>query len=127
MTRMEPGLDVPDHLFLWPGIHLALGHLAGTPVNDFVPLRFGVRVHGVIQAGEELPGEERPVLFRQGQHFGHLFSSNAHAAIISAFMNVLASLHSRSRMRHARQEKSPPIGGGLILYSRGTGKIIHLF
>jgi hypothetical protein len=29
-------------------------------------LRLGVRVHGVIQAGNELAGQIRPVLLRQG-------------------------------------------------------------
>lgn len=83
MTRMEIGLDVPDHLFLWPGIHPALGHLAGAPVNDFAPLRFGVSVNGVVKTGDELASQIRAVLLGQGQHFGHFLSSNAHATKIS--------------------------------------------
>ena len=91
MTRMEPGLNGPNHLCLWADIHAALGHLAGAPVNDFVPLRLGVRVHGVIKAGNELAGQIRPVLLRQGHYFGHSLGSNAHAAKISASRPVLAS------------------------------------
>jgi hypothetical protein len=37
----------------------------------------------------------RPVLFRQGQHFNHFFSSDAHAARISASAGFLASLKKR--------------------------------
>src|ERR1019366_3676681 len=91
MTRMEPGLNVPNHLCLRAGIHAALGHLAGAPVNDFVPLLLGVRVHGVIKAGNELAGQIRPVLLRQGHYFGHSSGGNAHAAKISASRPVLAS------------------------------------
>ena len=54
MTRMELGPNVPNHLSLRAGIHPAFGHLTGAPVNDFVPLRLGVRVLGVIKAGNEL-------------------------------------------------------------------------
>ena len=54
---MEPGLNVPNHLGLRAGIHAALGHLTGAPVNDFVPLRLGVRVHGAIEAGNEFAGQ----------------------------------------------------------------------
>ena len=71
MTRMEPGLNVPNYFGLRAGIHAALGDLTGAPVNDFVPLRLGVRVHGVIKAGNELAGQIRPVLLRQGHYFGH--------------------------------------------------------
>jgi hypothetical protein len=91
MTRMELGLNVPNHLCFRAGIHAALGHLAGAPVNDFVPLRLGVRVHGVIKAGNELAGQIRPVLLRQGHYFGYSLGGNAHAAKISASRPVLAS------------------------------------
>jgi hypothetical protein len=79
MTRMELGPNVPHHLCLWTGVHPALGHLARAPVNDFVPLRLGVCVHGVIKAGNELAGQTGPVLLRQGHHFGGDFlCGNAH-------------------------------------------------
>ena len=77
---MELVADVLDNLLHRATTDFAFLNLAGAPVNHFVPLRSRVRVHGVIEAGDKLPGEERPVWFRQGQHFGHSFSSKAHAA-----------------------------------------------
>ena len=79
MTRMEPGPNVPHYLRLWTGVHPAPGHLAGAPVNDFISLRLGVRVHGVIKAGNELAGQTGPVLLRQAQRFArNFFGDNAH-------------------------------------------------
>jgi hypothetical protein len=91
MTRMELGPDVPNHLRLRADIHPALGHLAGAPVNDLVPLLLGVRIYGVVETCNELMDKERPVLFRQRQHFGHFFNGNAHVAKISAKSSDLAS------------------------------------
>lgn len=34
---------------------------AGAPVNQFVPLRFSVSIHGVVEAGDELMDQIRPV------------------------------------------------------------------
>ena len=56
MTRMELRADVLDDFFLRTGIHPAACHLARAPVNDFVPLGFGVRLHCLIQAGNQLAG-----------------------------------------------------------------------
>src|ERR1035438_6581195 len=108
MTRMEPGLNVPNHLCLRAGIHAALGHLAGAPVNDFVPLRLGVRVHGVIKAGNELAGQIRPVLLRQGHYFCHSLGGNAHAAKVSASRPVLASALMRLALCSALSRWSSP-------------------
>jgi hypothetical protein len=102
---MEPGSNVPDHFFLRAGVHLAFAHLAGTPVNNLIPLLLGVCVHGVIEAGNELAGQIRPVLFRQGHHFGHFFGGNAHAAKISARRLVLASAMIFHKLVVSRKEK----------------------
>jgi hypothetical protein len=77
---MEIGADILDHFVLRSGIHPAFCHLAGTPINDFVPECLGIIVHALVQAGDELANQECEILFRQGQHFGDLFSSNAHPA-----------------------------------------------
>jgi hypothetical protein len=77
---MEFGSNALYHFFLRTGIYLPLGHLTGTPVNDLVPSLLGVRVHSVIEAGKKLSGQIRPVRLWKGQHLGHFFSSNAHAA-----------------------------------------------
>jgi hypothetical protein len=89
---MELVANVPDNLLRRTATNFAFFDFAGAPVNDFLPLRFGVSVHSVVEAGDKLPGKVRPVLFWQGQHFGHFLSSNAQAAAISAFTGVLASL-----------------------------------
>jgi hypothetical protein len=90
---MELVADVLDNLVHRAATDFAFLDLAGAPVNDFLPLRFGVGVHGVVEAGDELVGKERPVLFGQGQHLGYFLGSNAHASRVSAFTGVLASLH----------------------------------
>ena len=92
---MELVADVLDNLLHRTAIDFAFLDFAGAPVNDFLPLRCGVSVHGVVEAGDRLAGKERPVLFRQGQHFGHFLGCNAHAGKISAFRGVLASLQWR--------------------------------
>src|SRR5690349_17456935 len=89
-TRMELVADVLHNLLHRTAIHLAFFDFARAPLNDFVPLRFSVRVHRIIETGNELAGKERPVLFGQGQHLGHFLSSNAHAAKISTSRGVLA-------------------------------------
>ena len=53
-----------NDFFLWTGIHPALCHLSRASINNFVPLCFRVRVHGIVKAGDELMGKECPVLFR---------------------------------------------------------------
>ena len=83
MTRMKLGSDGFDYVFLRAGIHPTLGHLAGTPVNDFVPLRLCIGIHGVVKAGDELMSQICPVLLRQGQHFSNFLSGHAHVRIIS--------------------------------------------
>ena len=73
-------------------------------MNDFLPRRFRLNVHGVVEAGDELAGKERPVSFRQGQQFGHFFSINAHAAKTSAKRLVLTSFDELlpAALRHGR-------------------------
>jgi hypothetical protein len=72
-----------------------------------------------------LPGEERPVLFRQGRHFGHFFSSPAQAVLISAFTDLLASLYGQIGLRPPqaldgeRFCQVAGIGVGSRLISRG--------
>jgi len=90
---MELVADVLNNLLHRAATDFAFLNLAGTPVNDCVPLRFRVSIHGVIAARDELPGQICPVLFRQGQHFNHFFSRNAHAAKTSALTGVRASLN----------------------------------
>jgi len=88
---MKLSPNVINQLCLRAGVHPTFSHLAGAAINDVVPLRFGVSVHGVVEAGDKLSGKERPVLFRQGQHFGHFLRSNAHAAVISVTAGILAN------------------------------------
>ena len=82
---MELCPNLANHFFLRTIIYPPLGHLAGAPVNDIVPLRLSVRVHGIVKAGDKLAGQIRPILFGQGHYFGHFFGGNAHAVIISPF------------------------------------------
>src|SRR5438093_1133972 len=90
-TRMELGADVLNDLLHRAATDFAFVDFAGAPVNDFLPLGFGVSVHSVVEAGNELTGQVRPVLRRQGQHFGHFSRSNAHALTVSAFPVAQAS------------------------------------
>jgi hypothetical protein len=53
------GAKVPKGFLHRAAGHLAFVDLPGTAVNDFVPLCFGVSIHGVIEAGEKLTGQER--------------------------------------------------------------------
>ena len=93
-TKLVP--DILNNLLHWAATDLTLLDLAGASVNDFTPLRFRIGVHGVVEAGDQSAGKERPVCFRQGQHFGHFFGSDTHATKISAFSTLLASVHSPS-------------------------------
>jgi hypothetical protein len=80
-----------DNLFHRTPTDFSLFDFAGPPVDDFKPQRFSIKVHGFVKACDKFSCEERPVLFRQGQHFGHFLSGNAHAARISPFPAFLAS------------------------------------
>jgi len=80
---MELGANVPDGFRHRTTSDFAFLDLTGAAVNNFLPLRFGVGIHGVVKAGNELAGQIRPVLLRQGQHFSDFFSGHAHARIIS--------------------------------------------
>ena len=80
---MELGANVPYGFRHRAASDFAFLDFTGAAVYDFLPLRFGVGVHGVVKAGDELAGQIRPVLLRQGQHFGDFFSGHAHARIIS--------------------------------------------
>jgi len=75
---MQLGANVPHGLCHRAALDPAFLYFAGTAVYDFPPPRFGVSVHDIVKAGDELMGKERPVLNRQRQHFGDLFSGNAH-------------------------------------------------
>lgn len=90
---MELVADVLNNFVHRAATDFAFLNLAGAPVNNCVPLRFRVSIHGVIEARDELPGQICPVLFRQRQHFNHFFSRNAHAAKISALIGILARLN----------------------------------
>jgi hypothetical protein len=81
---MELATDIPNNLLHRPATDFALFYLAAASVNDVMPLRLGVSVHGIIEAGNELPGQIRPIFFRQSQDFGHSLSSKAHTGAISA-------------------------------------------
>jgi len=83
---MELGADVLNHLFFRAGVHPAFGQLTGTSLNDFLPLYFGVGIHGVVEAGDELTGQIGPVLYRQSQHFGNFFGGHTHTKIVSRIL-----------------------------------------
>lgn len=57
--------------------------LSRAPLNNIAPLRFSVSIDGVIETGDKPAHEERPILFRQSQHLGYLFTSNAQVVRIS--------------------------------------------
>ena len=59
---MELAAGFLDNLFNRAATDLALLNFSGAPVNDLVPLRFGVSIHGFLKAGDELPGEKCTVL-----------------------------------------------------------------
>lgn len=73
-------------------VDFAFLDFARAAVDDVVPLRLGVSIHIVIETGDELTGEIRAVLLREGQHFGYFLSSDAHAGRISRRASLLASL-----------------------------------
>jgi hypothetical protein len=56
----------------------------GTAVDDFPPLRFGIIVNDIVKTGDQMMCKESPVLHRQRQHFGYLFSGNAHIQQLTA-------------------------------------------
>lgn len=82
---MELGANCPDGVGRRTAIDFASLNLVGAAVNDLLPLHFGIRVHRVVQARNELAGQIRAISLRQGQHFGDFLSGYAHAAIISLF------------------------------------------
>ena len=82
--RMKFGAKFLHHVVHGTASDLALLDLAGTAVNDLVPLRFRIGILSGIEAGDELMGQIRPVGRGQGQHFGNLFSSDTHAIRSSA-------------------------------------------
>jgi len=77
-TRKELIADVLNNLLHGTAINCALCDLAGAPVNNDLPLCFGVGIDGVVETRDKLMGEERPVGFRQGQYFGGLLNGDAH-------------------------------------------------
>jgi hypothetical protein len=82
-TCMELGANVPNGFFRRTASDLAFFDLAGPSVNDFLPSRFSVSVHGVVETGDESMGQIGPVLFWQSQRLGNFFSHSAHAGTIS--------------------------------------------
>src|SRR5664279_4745837 len=78
-TCMKFGANVLDSFRYRTAVDLSGFYLTGTAVNDVLPLRLGVRVHGIVEAGNELSSQVSPVRLRQGQHFGDFFSDYAHA------------------------------------------------
>jgi len=90
--RTELGADVLEQFLFRAGIHPALCNLARAPVNDFIPLYFGVRLDRLVQAGNQLSGQECAILFWPSQHFSHFFSGNAHSVPISALRGLVASV-----------------------------------
>jgi len=61
---MELVANVPDGFLHRAALNFAFLDLSGTALNDLVPHRFGVRIHGAVEAGDELAGQIRPVLLR---------------------------------------------------------------
>jgi len=60
---MELMANVLEGLLHWQTNNGACLNFPRASVNDLVPFRFGALVHRVVQAGNELAGQERPVLF----------------------------------------------------------------
>ncbi len=58
-TGIKLVADVLDNLLHRAATDFAILDFARAPVDDFVPLRFGVSVHGFIEAGDELVGKKR--------------------------------------------------------------------
>lgn len=80
---MELVTDVRYHLGYRTAVDFAGLDFPGAAVNDFLPLGFRVGIHGVVEAGDELAGQIRPVLLGQSQHFSNFFSGHAHTRIVS--------------------------------------------
>jgi len=80
---MQPGANILNRFRHRPAMNLAFFNLTRATVDHFLPLSFRVRIHRTVETRNELAGEICPVLLRQGQHFSHFFSSNAHAGILS--------------------------------------------
>jgi hypothetical protein len=80
---MKPGANIPNGFVHRRASHLPLLDLTGAAVNDFLPFRFSIRIHGVVQAGDQFMGKVGTGFFRQSQHLGHFFSNSAHARRIS--------------------------------------------
>jgi len=80
-TCIQLGSNVPHGLRHRAAWYPALLDLAGAAFNNFAPLRFRVHVHNVVETGNELTGQECPILKRQRQHFGDFFSGNAHIKV----------------------------------------------
>src|SRR3954468_22313635 len=76
-TGMELVADVLDNLLHWAATDFAFLDFARAPVDSVLPQRLGVALHGIIKAGDELTGKERPVSLWQRQHLGYFFGSNA--------------------------------------------------
>jgi hypothetical protein len=81
---MELGANVPDGFRHGTATDLAFLDFAGSAVNGVAPLRLGIKVHDIIKTGDELMGQESPILNRQGQNFGDFFSGYAHARYSTA-------------------------------------------
>jgi hypothetical protein len=75
---MELGANVPDGFRHGTTLDLAFLNFTGTAVNGVAPLLFGVKIHDVIKAGDELMSQKGPILDRKGQHFSDFVSGNAH-------------------------------------------------
>jgi hypothetical protein len=69
--RMELFAYLVNDLLHWTAADLAFLYLARSPVDNRLPLRFGVRVDRRVETGNQLAGKESPVLHWQSQHFGH--------------------------------------------------------
>jgi hypothetical protein len=101
---MELGPNVPHGFRHGAALDLAFLDCAGTAVDGFPPLRFGVSVHDIIKTGDETMGQECPVLNRQCRHFGDLFCGNAHIKKSNA-MRILIKRWSyrRSQLQTKRE------------------------
>ena len=75
---MELGTDALNGFVHRAATDFAPIDLAGTAVNHFLPLCFGVSIVLRVKAGNELASQVGPVLLWQCQHLGDFFSSNAH-------------------------------------------------
>lgn len=76
---MELGAGFPEGVLDGAATDPALLDFAGAAVDHVAPFRFCVGVRGGVEAGDEPVRQIGPVLFRQRQHFGDLFSGHAHA------------------------------------------------